>query len=306
MTELYEVIIIGGGGSGLTAALYSARADFKTVLFERNAVGGQITITDEVENYPGFPEGITGFDIAMKMEEQAKKHSTEIVYEDVKKVVKTDVGFSIETDEKVWTAKTVVLAMGAGARKIHVPGEVEFTGKGVSYCAVCDAPFFRNKTVAVIGGGDSAIQEALYLTKFAEKVYVVHRRDELRAGAILAARAKANEKMNFLWDSVVNEIKGEIKVDTMSIKNVKTDECTDVNVDGVFVFIGHDPNSSVIKDVVGCDAAGYVLTDDNLQTSVEGMFACGEIRSGATRQLVSACGEGCRAALSAEHYLNEM
>jgi thioredoxin reductase (NADPH) len=196
--------------------------------------------------------------------------------------------------------------MGAQSRRLNIPSESAFIGKGVSYCAVCDAPFFRNKVVAVIGGGDSAIQEAIYLTKFATKVYVVHRRDQLRASQVLQERAKKNEKIEFIWDSLVDEIKGKTLVDTLVLRNKKTDVLREISVNGVFVFIGHDPSSKVVKEVVACDESGYVKTNENFETSIKGIFACGEIRSGATWQLVSACGEGCSAALQAEKYLENL
>jgi len=303
MTTDYDVIVIGGGGAGLTAALYAARAQLKTIIFEKDVIGGQISITDIVENFPGFPQGISGPEISALIEEQAKKSGAEIQFDEVEKIEPGEGAISVHVSGKELKSKAVILAMGAQSRKLNIPSETEFIGRGVSYCAVCDAPFFRNKTVAVIGGGDSAIQEAIYLTKFATKVYVVHRRDQLRASHVLQARAQKNEKIEFIWDSVVHEIKGKNVVETVVLKNKKDDSLNEVAVNGVFVFIGHDPSSQIVKNLVQCDESGYVKTDLNYATSVTGVFACGEIRSGATWQLVSSCGEGCSAALQAEKYL---
>jgi thioredoxin reductase (NADPH) len=303
MTENYDVVVVGGGGAGLTAALYTARAQLKTALFEKNISGGQISITDIVENYPGFPEGITGPEIADLMESQARKSGAELFFEAVLNIEQKKDFFSVRAEQKVVNARAVIFAMGAQPRMLDVPSEKGFIGKGVSYCAVCDAPFFRNKVVAVIGGGDSAIQEALYLTKFATKVYVVHRRDQLRASAVLQERAGQNEKIEFVWDSVVNDINGKVFVEELVVKNVKTGALNKIPLNGVFVFIGHEPSSLIAKPIVECDDSGYVLTDLQYATSLDGIYACGEIRSGATWQLVAACGEGCSAALNVEKYL---
>lgn len=306
MSNEYDIIIIGGGGAGLTAALYSARANFKTLLFEKTVFGGQIAKTGLVENFPGFPDGVTGFDIAMKMEEQAKKYGALMLHQEVTKLSKDGERFSVVTDEGLFYSKAVILAMGANFRMLDVRGEIEYTGKGVSYCAMCDAPFFRNKTVVVVGGGNAAIQEALFLTEFVKQLYVVHRRDELRAGHVLGERAKKNEKIDFIWDSVITEIKGGSTVEKVIVKNVKTEKVQEIATDGVFIFIGHDPASGLVEGVIDCADGGYVKTDDRLQTSLAGVFACGEIRSGATWQLVAACGEGCQAALSVQEYLGEI
>lgn len=302
----YEIAVIGGGGAGLTAGMYTARADLKTVIFEKDVTGGQISKTDLVENFPGHPEGISGTDISMKMEEHAVKNQAQIKYESVLSISKTDSGFQIKTDMGEYSAKVVILAMGAVARRLGVTGEDEFTGKGVSYCATCDAPFFRGKKVAVIGGGDSAIQEALFLTKFAEKVVVVHRRDELRAGAVLKERAVSNEKISFEWNAVVDSVQGEATLKKIVLKDTKTGDLRDLDADGMFVFIGHDPNSELVKDLVDLDEEGYVLADKTFAASEKGIFVCGELRSGAVWQLAAACGEGCSAAVNAEKYLDNI
>lgn len=300
--SIYDVIIIGGGGAGLTAALYTSRAKLSTLLFEKLTPGGQIALTDIVENYPGFLE-ITGPEISQRMEEQAKKYGTEVHYQEVKSVAKKNQHFEIKTTEGSFEAKSVILAAGASFRTLGVPGERELTGKGVSYCATCDGAFFKDKNIIVVGGGDSAMQEGLFLTRFASKLGVVHRRDSLRASPILQERAKQNPKMSFIWDTVVEKILGTKKVEGAMLKNVKTGKSSEMPMDGVFVFIGHDPNTSFLKGFVELDEKGYVKTDEHLKTSVPGVFAAGEIRSGAIKQLVSACGEGCEAALAAQEYV---
>ena len=302
----YDVLIIGGGGSGFTAALYASRAKLQTLLLEKLTPGGQIALTDLVENYPGFPDGITGPDISMRMEAQAKKYGTEVKYEEVKSIESRSGELVAKTAKTEYRAKSIILASGAAFRTLGVPGEKELTGKGVSYCATCDGAFFKEKEIIVVGGGDSALQEGLFLTRFVKKLTVVHRRDKLRAGAILQERAQANEKIEFAWDSVVTQIEGEGKVERVSLKNVKTNEEKAFRTDGVFISIGHNPATQFLKGSVDLDAEGYVTTDNKLQTSIPGVFAAGEVREGAVRQLVAACGEGCEAALSAQAYLEAL
>ncbi len=298
-----DVLVIGGGGSGLTAGIYLARAGFKTVIVEKNSCGGQIAITDLVENYPGFPDGINGAEISSRMEQQAKRSGAEILFDEIKSISKNGGLFSLRGAMNNYTSKAVVLASGASARKLGLESETKFAGRGVSYCAVCDAPFFRGKEVAVVGGGNAAVQEALYLTKFASIVYVIHRRDKLRAGTDLSKRAFENEKVKFVWNSVVEEILGDNVVTGVRVKNVSDGNTEDIRVNGVFVFIGHEPSSGFVSDFVKCDDKGYVIADDNLETSVNGLFVAGEIRAGAVKQLVASCGEGCKAALAVQHYL---
>jgi len=300
-----DVLIIGGGGSGLTAALYTSRANLQTVLFEKLTPGGQIALTDIVENYPGFPEGITGPEISMKMEEQAKKYGTQVVYEEVKSLSRLDKGFSVKTSSGEYQTGAIILATGASFRMLGAPGERELTGKGVSYCATCDGAFFKGKEVVVVGGGDSALQEGLFLTRFATKVTIIHRRDKLRASPILQDRAKSHEKISFLWDTVVEKVNGEKKVESVTIKNLKTNASEDFKTDGIFIFVGHDPNTSFLKGFVDMDDKGYVLTSEGLKTSVPGVFAAGEVRLGAVKQLVAAAGEGCEAALQAQAFLED-
>ncbi|MFA5167711.1 MAG: thioredoxin-disulfide reductase [Candidatus Omnitrophota bacterium] len=302
--KIYDVMIIGGGGAGLTAALYTSRANLSTILFEKLVSGGQIASTDLVENYPGFTEGILGPEIAQKMEAQAMRYGTQIVYEEVKNLSRKGGIFEAGTETN-YTARAVILAMGASFRMIGVPNEKELTGKGVSYCATCDGAFFKGKKVIAVGGGDSALQEGIFLTRFAERVAIVHRRDKLRASPILQERARMNSKVSFIWDTVVDRIEGEKKVEAVFLRNVKTGEMQKVPADGVFVFIGHDPNSGLVKGFVSLDEKGYVVTEASLATSVPGVFAAGEVRRGAVRQLVSACGEGCAAALAVQAFLDE-
>ncbi|MBI4387645.1 MAG: thioredoxin-disulfide reductase [Candidatus Omnitrophica bacterium] len=306
MAASYDILIIGGGGAGLTAALYASRAKLNTALFEKLVPGGQIALTDIVENYPGFPEGVTGGDISNRMAEQAKKYGTIFFYETVESIKKVGQLFEVKTNKLTHQAKSIIIASGAFYRQIGVPGEKELIGKGVSYCAVCDGAFFKGKEIVVIGGGDSAMQEGLFLTRFVTKLTVIHRRDKLRASAILQERAKTNPKIHFIWDSVITSIQGSGKVDGVRLKNVKTGEEQDLKTNGVFVFIGQDPATQFLKGVVQLDEKGYVVTKENLETSVPGIFACGEVRKGAVKQLVSACGEGCEAALAAQAYVENM
>lgn len=302
----FDVAIIGGGGAGLTAGIYTSRGNLKTVIFEKMVAGGQISATDMVENYPGFPEGISGMDIAMKMEEQAQKYGADIVFQSVSSVCKDGDRFVLSTDGDTYSVKAVILASGANARKSGAKGEQEFSAKGVSYCATCDGAFFRGKEIVVIGGGDSAVQEALFLTKFASRVTIVHRRDQLRASKILQERAFASEKIDFAWNAVVEEIAGSATVEKIILKDTQTGELREFATQGVFVFIGHDPVTDYLQGFVVLDEHNYVVTADNYETSVKGVFACGEVRQGATRQLVSACGEGCTAALAAQEYLDSI
>ena len=299
-----DVIIIGGGGAGLTAALYTSRAKLSTVLLEKLAPGGQIALTDIVENYPGFPEGITGQEISQRMENQAKRYGTEVLYQEVTGIEKKNGKFVIKiASDEEFIARAVILATGASYRNLEVPGEKELTGRGVSYCATCDGAFFKDKEIVVVGGGDSAMQEGIFLTRFSPKVTVVHRRDKLRASPILQDRALNHPRMKFIWDTAVTHIGGDKKVQNVKLNNLKTNQTQDFRTEGVFIFIGHDPNTGFLKGFVELDQKGYVKTDLKLQTSVPGIFAAGEIRQGAVQQLVSCCGEGCEAALAAQAYL---
>lgn len=303
--KIYDVMIIGGGGAGLTAALYTSRAKLSTILFEKLVSGGQIASTDLVENYPGFTEGVLGAEIAQKMEAQSLRYGTQIAYEEVKSLSRTGELFEARSAEASCISRAVIFAMGASFRVLGVPNEKEFTGKGVSYCATCDGAFFKGKKVLAVGGGDSALQEGIFLTRFAESVTIIHRRDKLRAMPILQERAKMNPKISFVWNAVVDKIEGEKRVEAVLLKDVKTGGTRKVPADGVFVFIGHDPNSGFAKGFVALDEKGYIVTDESLATSVPGVFAAGEVRKGAVRQLVAACGEGCAAALAVQAFLEK-
>ena len=302
---IYDVIIVGGGPSGMSAAIYASRARLKTLLIEKAGCGGQIAITDHLENYPGFEEGINGFELAMKMEKQARTFGCEIVYGEVS-FIETDDAIKkvVLSDKKEYFTKTIIIASGANFKKLGVEGEQEFIGKGVSYCATCDGPFFRNKEIAVVGGGDSALQEALYLTKFATKVNLIHRRDQFRAAKILQEKVFAEPKINIIFDSVVEKISGNLSVEQVILKNVKNNISSPVSVNGVFVFVGWLPNTKFLENTkIKLNDAGYIVTDDNMNTSIEGIFACGDVRQKILRQVVTAAGDGAIAAISAQHFI---
>ncbi len=308
--DTYDIIVVGGGPGGLTAGLYTSRADMKVLLLEGNAQASQITMTDMIENYPGVPE-ISGFGLNDTFKKQALSFGLEIKPEQVNRINRKksgDVeGWEITTDNDVYQTLSVIVSTGAAWSSLGVPGEQEFIGRGISYCATCDAPFYRGREVAVIGGGDTAIQEALYLTKFASKVTVIHRRDRLRATAILQQRAFANEKITFAWDSTVEKILGEDGVTGVKIKKVKTpDRYEEISVDGVFIFVGLVPNTAFIKGIVNLDKDGYIITDRDMKTSAEGVFACGDCISKSLRQVVTACGDGATAADSVSLYVDEL
>jgi len=301
----HDLIIIGGGPAGLSAAIYGARARLDTVVVEKMYAGGQAAITDRIENYPGFVEGIGGMELTEAMKMQAERFGAKFVNGEVQKIIPKEDGFEVVLKNEQLKAKAVILAMGAEARKLMVKGEKEFTGKGVSYCATCDGAFYTDRKVVVVGGGDSAIEEAIYLTKFAESVTVIHRRNELRATKILQERAFSNEKIKFLWDSVVEEIRGKDAVEEIVVKNIKTGEKNIYPTDGVFVAIGWEPNSEIVKDLVKLNERGYIVTDENMATNVPGIFAAGDIREKALRQVITAAADGAIAAVSAEKYIEE-
>jgi thioredoxin reductase (NADPH) len=301
---VYDLVIIGGGPAGLSAALYGARAKLKVLLLEKEIIGGQAAITDWIENYPGYPEGISGLELTEKMKEQALKFGAEIVTCSAKAVKPSGKLKKISTSKNEdYLASAVIIATGRRSSKLNVPGEAEFTGKGVSYCATCDAPLFKDKKIFVVGGGNAAIQEAIFLTKFARKVTVIHRRDQLRAGRILQERAFANKKIDFLWNSVVTKIEGNQVINKISVKNVKTGQLTQLEADGIFVFIGNLPNTEFLDNLVKLDENGYILTDEKLSTSMPGIFAAGDVRHGSLKQIVAAAAEGALAAVSAEEYI---
>jgi len=304
-TEHEKLIIIGGGPAGMTAALYAARAELQPVVFTGMTLYGQVSQTDLIENYPGFPEGITGMELGERLEKQAVRFGARIFIEPVESIDLQQKPFLVKTYAKTYEAETLILAMGADNKKLGVPGEAEFTGRGVSYCATCDGFFYRGKDIHVIGGGDSAIEEALFLTRFADSVTIIHRRDALRAQPLLEKRARANPKIRFLWDTVVEEIKGQERVHSLSLRNLKTDQRFDVPTDGVFISIGHVPNTALIANQVELDDKGYVRIDWMMRTSVPGVFAAGEIADPHYRQIITSAAMGAAAALEADCYLNE-
>lgn len=298
-----ELVIIGGGPAGYAAGLYAARADINAVLVERGMPGGQAASTEWIENYPGFPGGIGGIDLAMKMDEQARSFGLDVWFADVEKVERQEDGFIVQTTQEPIKTKTIILATGSKPQFLGVEGESRFHGRGVSYCATCDGAFFRDKTVAVVGGGDAAVEEALFLTKFANKVYIIHRRGELRATKLIQKRAMENPKVDFLWFSVVDKVVGEDKVEAVRIKNVQTGDITEVPVDGVFIYVGTKSNSDLVKDLVEMDERGYIKTNEDTSTNVPGLYAAGDIRQKPLRQVVTAVADGAVAAVEVEKYL---
>lgn len=305
--ESYDVAIIGGGPAGMSAGLYAARAALKVVILEKGMPGGQASTTDNIENYPGFPEGIPGPDLMIKMDEQARRFGVESKFTEVLAVSPLDGGsFQIKTYDSDITAKTIIITTGALSKPLDIPGEKQFLGRGVSYCATCDANFFQGKIVAVIGGGDSAIQEGIYLTKFAEKVYIIHRRGELRATKVIQQKAMANPKIEFILDSVVTSILGSDKVEAVKVKNLKSDEEKAVAVDGIFVYIGKEPTTELFKGLIEIDERGYIVTDASMRTSYRGVFAAGDARQTPLRQVVTAVADGAIAAVTAEQYIEAL
>lgn len=298
-----DVLIIGAGPAGLTAGLYAARGCLKTVIAEKSAIGGQAATTWEIENMPGTPEGTTGPSLVARMREQCEVFGAEFVTGAYKGMIKEESGFSVAIGKQVYKTKSVVIAAGASPRLLGCPGEKEFRGMGVSYCATCDANFYRNLDVAVVGGGDTAVEEALYLTKFAKKVTIIHRRDAFRATAILSERAKADPKIEIIWDTVVEEIAGEQLVNKVLLRNVKTGENSELPVDGVFVFVGQEPNSKPFAEDVALDERGYIISDETMATNQPGVFAAGDIRPKMLRQVVTAAADGAIAAVSAMKYI---
>lgn len=299
-----NVIIIGSGPAGLTAALYAARANLNPLVLTGEQIGGQVSITNEVENYPGFPEGLTGPELVEKFQKQAERFGARIEFGTVVDVdFSSGPPFTVKTYGNTYHALSIIITVGATPRRLGVPGEEEYIGRGVSYCATCDGFFFRGKDVVVVGGGDSAVEEGLFLTKFANEVKIIHRRDQLRAKAILQDRAMKNEKISFIWDSVVEEVTGEQVVNGVKLRNVKTDEETQLKTDGTFVFIGHYPNSSLFTGKLDMDEQGYLKTDTNRMTSVEGVFAAGEIQDPVWRQVATSVGQGAEASMAAIRWL---
>jgi thioredoxin reductase (NADPH) len=306
VTDIRNTIIIGSGPAGLTAAIYTARANLKPLMIEGVAAGGQLMLTTDVENYPGFVDGIMGPELMERMRKQAQRFETEIVSDDVTSVDFSERPFKVSTSDETHLTHSVIISTGASARMLNVPGERELLGHGVSTCATCDGFFFRDKELLIVGGGDSAMEEAIFLTKFATKVTVVHRRDSLRASKIMQDRAFDNPKIDFIWDSVISEIRGEGKVERALIENLKTGETTEVRTDGVFVAIGHDPNTKLFEGQLELTGGYIVAPGEDTQTSVEGVFAAGDVVDFRYRQAITAAGMGCQAAIDAERYLESL
>jgi len=300
----YDLIIIGGGPAGLTAGIYASRARLKTLLLEKMMPGGQILASPQLENYPGFSEGVAGGQIIDQMVKQAARFGLEIRTEAVLAIeIKAGAGKVVKTDKGRYKTVAVIFAMGASYSKLNIPGEDRLNGRGVSYCATCDGPLFKDKEVVVVGGGDTAIEEALFLTNFCAKVNIVHRRDELRAAKVLQERAFANKKINIVWNSVVTEILGDQKVEGVMLKDVKTNKETLLPADGVFLAVGFTPHTEIAKGLVETDDKGYIITDDDMVASREGFFAAGDCRKKLLRQFVTACGDGATAAFAAQKYI---
>lgn len=304
--RLYDVIIIGAGPAGMTAAVYASRANLDTLMLERGVPGGQMADTEDIENYPGF-ESILGQDLSNKMFEHAKKFGAVYAYGEVQNVTDHGDYKEVEAGGKTYKTKTVIITTGAEYKKVGVTGEAELTGRGVSYCAVCDGAFFRDGHIVVIGGGDSAVEEGIYLTRFAKKVTIIHRRNQLRAQKIIQDRAFANDKIEFIWDTVVEEIKeGNGKVGSVQLKNVKTGAVSEFETDGVFIYVGTVPLSAPFKSLGIVDEDGYIPTNVNMETSVPGIYAAGDIRVKDLRQVVTATGDGSIAAETAIKYIEEI
>ena len=304
----YDIIIIGGGPAGYSAGIYAARAGLKTLLVEGASTVSQITITDMIENYPGIPEGINGFDLMQLFKKQALKFDLEVMTKDVveiKKNASSPVVWNVTIGDTDFKALSIIAATGAHWRNLGAPGETEFAGKGVSYCATCDGPFYRNKDVIVVGGGDTAIQEALFLTHFAKKVTVIHRRDRLRAAGILQKRAFAEKKIEFVWNSTITEVSGGDFVTGVKLADVQSGKLSEIAAEGIFIFVGRLPHTDIFRGLLELDATGFIKTDDNLKTSAAGIFAAGDCRVKLFRQVITAAGDGANAIFSAELYIED-
>lgn len=301
--EHVKMLVIGSGPAGLAAALYGARAELSPVVLSGMQIGGQAAITHIIENYPGFPEGVGGSELTELFQKNAEKFGARVEFDNATSVDLSKRPFVVKTFNKEYLADTLIISTGASPNHLNIPGETELTGKGVSYCGTCDGWFFKDKKVVVIGGGDSALEEGLFLTRFASDLKIIHRRDELRAGAILQNRAQANEKISFVWNSVVTEVVGENAVEKVKIKNTKTGEESFIETDGVFIFIGHTPNAELFKGQVEFTEDGYIKVDSLMHTSVPGVYAAGEIADSHFRQVITSAGMGAAAAIEATHFL---
>lgn len=305
MNKNYDTIIIGAGAAGLSAGLYASRGRVKTLILERGQVGGQTITTEDVENYPGSVEDPTGPKLMERMRKQSEAFGTEIKQETVEGLEKDGKYFNIKTNKELYKSKTIIIATGAEPRLLGAPGEKEFRGRGVSYCATCDGDFFEGLNIAVVGGGDSAVEEGMYLTKFAQKVTIIHRRDELRAVKSLQERAFANNKIDFIWDTVVEEIKGEGVVQSLVLKNKKTDKISELKVDGAFIYVGYKPISQLFEGFVDMDESKYIIGNEEMKTNVPGVFVAGDVRKKMLKQIITAAADGAIAAVSVEKYIAE-
>jgi thioredoxin reductase (NADPH) len=303
--EKTKVLVLGSGPAGLSAALYTARAELNPVLLTGTEMGGQAALTHTIENYPGFPEGVGGSELGELFQKQAERFGAVVEFDTASAVDLSSRPFRISAYNKDYLADVLIVSTGASSVHLNIPGEAEFTGKGVSYCGTCDGWFFKEKKIVVVGGGDSALEEAIFLTRFASSVTIIHRRDSLRAGAILQNRAKENPKIHFVWNSVVTEIKGNKAVEMLRLQNVVTGEVSDFPTDGIFIFIGHTPNTQLFKDQLAMDERGYILTDQLMQTSVPGVFAAGEAADPNFRQVITSAGMGAAAGIQATHFLEK-
>ena len=301
--KIEDILILGTGPAGLAAALYAARADLRPLLLTGTEIGGQAATTDRIENYPGFPDGVGGTELADLFQKNAERFGARLEYDTATEVDLSSRPFSVKTYGKEFKARALIIATGASPNKLGVPGEEQFRGKGVSYCATCDGWFFKDKDVAVVGGGDSALEEAIFLTRYAKTVTIIHRREELRAGALLQKRAKTNSKIKFVWNSVVEEIRGNQGVSNLLLKNVKDGGQSELPVDGIFIFIGHSPNTQLFANQLKMDDKNYIVADAHMNTSVPGVFAAGEVCDAFFRQVITSAGMGAAAAISATRFL---
>jgi thioredoxin reductase (NADPH) len=306
MPDPHELVIVGSGPAGLTAAVYAGRANLQPIVIEGIGAGGQLMLTTDVENYPGFPDGILGPELMMKFREQAERFGAEFVTADADRVDLSEDPFRVWVGEREFRAQSMIITTGASARMLGLPAEQQLLGHGVSTCATCDGFFFREKPIAVVGGGDSALEEAIFLTKFATTVTIIHRRDELRASKIMQDRARANPKIDFKWNSTVSDVVGNGAVEAIRLQDTVTGAESDLEVNGLFVAIGHDPNTALFRGQLDLDENGYIVTaPDSTRTSIEGVFAAGDVQDHVFRQAITAAGSGCMAAMEAERWLGE-
>ncbi|MBP9041584.1 MAG: thioredoxin-disulfide reductase [Anaerolineaceae bacterium] len=305
-SQIESVVILGAGPAGLSAALYAARAELNPLVLTGMTPGGQAALTHTIENYPGYPEGVGGAELGELFQKQAERFGARTEFDSVMKVDLSQRPFRIKTYNKEYLANSIIIATGASSLTLNVPGEREFTGRGVSYCATCDGWFFKGKEVVVVGGGDSALEEAIFLTRYASKVTIIHRRDQFRGGALLQSRVRENSKISLKMDTVVKEIRGTEKVESVLLENVKTKEQEELHTDGVFIFVGHSPNTKLFEGQLKMDDRGYIEVDMHMKTSVEGVFACGEAADAEYKQVITSAGMGAAAAIQASRYLENL